>query len=657
MFRRIDYIGWICVAIVYSTIAATATAQPARRPAPTIVVVRDGATDWRIALATDAGEVERFAAGELRKYVEKISGARIADAEGNDTKAPLIRLEISAQPATKLVGSTSQEPLYDAYRLVVTSASITITASNPRAALYGVYDLLERLGCRWFYPTQDPKDPESVPASKTLALEAGTWSQSSPMKYRIANGSSWFFKMDMVAAAKQLDWAAKCRYNTMGWQGETDRPLAAQYEGLKKAGLLDELRKRGMFLHGPAHCFNLLLPDSEYMATHPEWFGMRDGKRVPQNFFGAQFCWSNAAARKQFVENVDTFAKAAPELKILCIVPFDGGKACECPECKKVGASNTLMQLMREVIDRLSETAPQLEVETVGGYGPMDDPPSGVEIHPRQRVTWAHWGRYYDVGYGDPKYGKRDNLEKWRKAAGGGLTLCQYYTDNFAEPWVMPPFALALAADRQYFLEKHVDSVYLLMWPPGYWWNHGLNGYISGRCFYDVTLDPFAVIQDYAVHYYGPAAGPLIAAYYTEWAREIDLAYRVRGDSKDEHRAMLANQRKRYIAPAMLAAADDPILAYRVGKVEKLHALAERLTEMHRQQREIRSLRKEGVFAAAELNLASARKYTDEVMQLFYKLADLNQGLMDRNEVGGFIKMAVKNWIDEEAKAIAAEKK
>ena len=30
----------------------------------------------------------------------------------------------------------------------------------------------------------------------------------------------------------------------------------------------------------------------------------------------------------------------------------------------------------------------------------------------------------------------------------------------------------------------------MLMYPKGYWWNHGFNMSLSGRAFYDVSLDP-----------------------------------------------------------------------------------------------------------------------------------------------------------------------
>jgi hypothetical protein len=388
------------------------------------------------------------------------------------------------------------------------------------------------------------------------------------------------------------------------------------------------------------------------MDKHPEWFGMRDGKRAPQNFLGAQFCWSNAEARRQFIDNVEKFALACPEIRILCLVSFDGGPACACPECKKAGTSNTLMVLMREVIERLEKSEPNVLVETAGGYPPMVEPPSGVEAHPRLRIVWAHWGRYHGFGYDDPRYDKK-NLETWRKAAGGGLTLFQYYSDNFAEPWIMPPFAIAIQGDRKYCLEKGIDSVCMLTWSPGFWWNHGLNGYLAGQCFYDASLDPFKLIQDYAVNYYGPAAGPLIGQYYEQWAREVDLAYCLRGNSLPKNWKMLADQRKNWIDLAVAGVKGDALLSARVARVEKLHALAERMCEGHRRRYQVQWLREKGEFEQARKKLDEARIYAESVLYWFYALADLDQGLIERKDIAWFPTIAVRGWVDAEAKAIA----
>jgi hypothetical protein len=651
-----------CLIASFATSAlTTAAAEATQTNAVGIVSARK--SDWRIVSPSATVPGVDWAAKELQKYLRQMTGCELPIGGKRGSRPAFVIGLRDKLPRTDRELLPAPAPGYDGYAIAIrpaagnTPARIVIAGDNGHGVIYGVYDLLERLGCRWFYPTEDSADPEVVPQQNTISLPAVSWSVASPMRYRICNGSEWFFEMRPVPALKQLEWAMKARYNAMGWQGDTHTPLEKQYQQLANYGLLAELKKRDMLLHGPAHSFNLLLRAEDYMTNHPEWFGLRNGKRVPQTFAGAQFCWSNPEARKKFTDNVEAFARRAPQIHILCLVPFDGGQACECEQCKKAGASNLLMLLMGEVIERLKTCRPDLLVETVGGYGAAMDPPDTAQIHSQQRVVWAHWGRGYVMGYDDDRYDRKVNLEKWRRAARGGITLCQYYTDNFAEPWVMSPFTVAMEGDRRYFRQKGIDSVYMLMWPRGYWWNHSLNGYLAGRCFYDFSLSPYDLLCDYARHYFGPEAGPLLADYFEAWARDPELCYRVRGGSRDSDRATLTDQRKRLLEPATRLVANDRKLAYRVGKVEKLHTLAERLMEVHRQRDEIQRLRRAGDFEQARVRLEKSRAYTDEVLALFYALADLNQGLIERQEVPTFITANVKNWLDEEAKATDAMKR
>ena len=541
----------VCILVLCATVAPAAETVPTK----TVKVAEGHNSSWRIACPPPASPGVNWAAKELQNYLQQMAGCKfpiLKLARGKPALVVGLRRELLPEDRALLPPAAQG---YDGYAVAVAPATrkaparIVVGGENARGVIYGAYDVLERCGCRWFYPTEDAADPEVVPQPDTLSLPPGSWAVASPMKYRICNGSEWFFEMQPLPALKQLEWAMKNRYNTMGWQADTHTPLEQQYRKLADDGLLRELAQREMMLHGPAHSFNLLLRAEDYMADHPEWFGLRNGKRVPQTFAGAQFCWSNPDARKKFTDNVEAFARRAPQINILCLVPFDGGQACECDRCKKAGASNLLMLLMSEIIERLKTSRPDLLVETVGGYGAVTDPPDTAQIHPQQRVVWAHWGRGYTSGYDDPRYDRKDNLEKWRRAARGGITICQYYTDNFAEPWVMSPFTVALEGDRRYFRQQGIDSVYMLMWPRGYWWNHSLNGYLAGHCFYDFAQNPYDLLRDYALHYFGPAAGPLLAEYFEAWARNPELCYRVRGDSRDSDRAALADQRRRLLDP------------------------------------------------------------------------------------------------------------
>ena len=600
-----------------------------------------------------------FAASELQRYLKQMSGCTLPATQRRRGDAIVIALtnDLSAKER-KLLPAPREG--YDGYRIAVEPGRIVIAGDNPRGTVYGVYDLLEHLGCRWFYPAQNTNDPEVIPKQKTLSLQTNSWAVSSRFQYRICNASGWFYDVQAPAGLLEVDWAMKNRFNMMGWQADSSlskKSLESQYQKLGEVGALAELEKRGMTIHGPAHSFDQLLLSEAYFKQHPEWFGMRDGKRVPQAFAGAQFCWSNPYARKQFIDNAEAFIRGAPLIHIFCPIPFDGGVACDCPECKKAGASNLLMLLMSELIQRLNHSCPGVLVETVGGYGAAHDPPTNLDIiNPKQRVVWAHWARYHGSGYDDPHYDLKPNLEKWRQAVHNRIDLCQYYTDNFAEPWVMAPFTVAIESDRKYMLKNKVESFYLLMYPRGYWWNHGLNGYLAGRCFYDAATSPYDLVHDYGRKYFGPQAGELMGNYFEQWGRRCNLSYHIRGDATDEDRRILAEQRTLFLEPALAAVKGDLVLFARVGRVEKLHALAERLMEMQRQRQEIQRARKAGRSSDAKELLQRASKYTDDLLAYFYTLADLNEGLIDRNEIPSFIKANVKNWLDEEEKELAKVK-
>jgi hypothetical protein len=642
--------------------ALDAAQEQNAQPRSAVSVVVDGTSTWRIECVPQDDEAVRWAAEEMQDYIERMGRCKIPVGDLISGHPAIVigkRSDLSTEDRSIL--PASQEG-FDGYAVAVRSAKgaelprIIIAGENDRGVIYGVYDLLEHFGCRWFYPGLDSHDPEVVPQTRTVSMAAGGWAVASPFKYRLCNAGSWIYEMDYDAAAKQLDWAMKNRYNGMAWGPESKTTLESQYQQLELHGLLNELSKRGMYLYGPGHCFDHLLKADDYIAQHPEWYGMRDGKRVPQTFLGAQFCWSNAEARKQFAENVVKFAGACPKISILSLAPFDGGPCCTCPECKKAGASNLLMQLMGEVVDRLHEKTPSAVVETLGGYGDVAMPPDNAKIHPNQRIIWAHWGRYHGMPYDDERYAERKHFEAWREAARGGLTVCQYYGDNFCEPWIMPPFAMAIEGDRRYLIEKKIDSVFVLMWPPGYWWNHGLNGYLAGRCFFDASLDPYREIHDYALHYFGPDAGPALAAYYEQWARQIDLAYHVRGGAQDADVAMLAEQRAKWLDPARKAVTGGAVYSYRVANVERLHRLAELMAKASRVNDELDRLRNAGRLDEARTCLGELKGLSETILELAHSYAELNQGLIDIKVFDMFVATALKGRVEAQAKTLNSGK-
>jgi hypothetical protein len=241
----------LLVPIVASALAATAIES---NQTNAVRIVSACKTDWRIVSPSATAPGVDWAAKELQKYLRQMTGCELPVAGRPGSKSAFViglRDKLSRADRALL---PPPAPGYDGYAIVIrpaagkTSARIVIAGDNGRGVIYGVYDLLERLGCRWFYPTEDPADPEVVPQQDTILLPAGSWAVASPMKYRICNGSEWFFEMQPAPALKQLEWAMKARYNAMGWQADTHTSLDKQYQQLADCGLLAELKKRDMML-------------------------------------------------------------------------------------------------------------------------------------------------------------------------------------------------------------------------------------------------------------------------------------------------------------------------------------------------------------------------------------------------------------------------
>jgi hypothetical protein len=456
---------------------------------------------------------------------------------------------------------------------------IVIGGDQPRGLVYGVYDLLERLGCRFTHPRLDPSDPEILPATRDLALPAGRWAVASKVKYRTLLWFEWRtaprekIETTPEELAAQIDWAMKSRYNVFesgAIEVPPDHPLAQALQAAKR---------RGMMLESPGHNFDVFLPsDQTSFAEHPEWFGLVDGKRLMHNSFGSQFCWTNAGARKAFTDGVVAYVRERPDLDVIELSGLDGGrflKVCGCEECAKHSSTDNVIDLLNEVVARLAKERPDLVVETLGGYQYSAELPKAVKPDKRLRVLWADWGRAENNGYASEGYAaRRADLDAWVRAFDGRVTVYQYYADYFKHSWFLGPLAIQMLGDREYILANKIDGVLTLLFPDGFWWRSSLNAWLAGRMFYDASTDPYVLLREYALAYYGPAGEPM-AAYLDAWAHDVPLGVRSRTGAMGFHLGKLRDQRRMYLTEAERLSAGDPVAQRRVATLIRMHRLAE----------------------------------------------------------------------------------
>ena len=133
-----------------------------------VVLVDDGAPRAVILLGKDPHVRERQAAEEIVTYVEKISGmkpATLVVGSASDQVDAKVRIlvgsialagsggPISVEDIDQAKGdrfNTCYEP--DGFVLSVQPDIIALAGVRPEGTVYAAVELLEWLGCRWFFP-------------------------------------------------------------------------------------------------------------------------------------------------------------------------------------------------------------------------------------------------------------------------------------------------------------------------------------------------------------------------------------------------------------------------------------------------------------------------------------------------------------------------
>jgi len=301
---------------LYGAILLLAIAITGARAAGGFTLVEDGRPTCAIIIAEQASENARVAAEELQRYVQKISGAKLPiypDSHQIVHPKPLILVGRSRQ-TDAIAGLNIPDGVTNALReegyIIKSTPDTLVAAGNDTYPYYGtryaVYDLLERLGMRWFLPGNFG---EVTPRAETLTVPELSIEERPDFPLR----AYWTHSKDAMGPERDL-WMIRQRLN----------PRAVEWFGLPGDGSL------GAYL------------PKDQVKEHPEWFALQpDGSRNPN-----LPCMTDELRRndpqyagqprildevlKKVGENVAAGRRTSP------MAPDDGTPACECDACKKM---------------------------------------------------------------------------------------------------------------------------------------------------------------------------------------------------------------------------------------------------------------------------------------------------------------------------------
>jgi len=457
---------------------------------PGVPIVNAGEPAAVIVLAEKAEPDERLAAEELRNHVELISGAVlpiVSESEAVPKGQIPIRIGQAAPEALQAT-LTKQSKNISSFLLAVTPQEINIRGVGSEGTLFGVYELLEQMGVRWYYPGEEGR---VLPRSKDLAVREQETLQVPSFDFRVLQN-----------VASSGPWSRRARLG--GNARSTGAHGIPPFMGKMKAELFE---------------------------AHPEYRGLVDGERK-----GRQICVGNPEVLALAVEATREIIRKQlaedPTNVYVGMGPDDGVGYCECPKCLAldqgvfdplVGSTSMTdryIWFFNQILEQLEDEFPNLHLVWYI-YASHMMPPK-IEPNPRIVGVFAPISLDRIRGMDNPmspdRYILRWLIDSWSATKPNEMYYRGYY-NNLACPQF--PFSQVdrIRSETPVYREKGINVMRVEVIAAS-WSVCTPSLYLATRMMWNSDTDVDALLNEFYELFYGPASGPM-----KEYHETLDKAF------------------------------------------------------------------------------------------------------------------------------------
>jgi hypothetical protein len=458
-----------------------------------VVLVEDGQPRSTIVVDDAAGPSERFAAEELSRFVEEMSGAKLPSVKPEgapEAKPGSALIVVGAKAAAKLRIEADLAGLGDeGFVIKALKDRVLVAGGEKRGTLFGAYTLLEKLGCRWWTPTES-----TIPKNKTIVVPALDAREVPKFEYRD------IMYLDLHTGIREDGtlWGVRNKLNGAGYRKAVDK-----YGGL--------------FLYAPGliHSYAWLLgrvPKAGYDTNEALW-GLYQGKRNR-----TQPCLTNPDVVKAMTESALGVLREHPEYAFVTVGQNDGGEHCECETCKALSESEKegttgapVIALANQVAEAAAKEFPKATINA-SAYGWSRKPPANLK--PRENVMVAlssietDFGHPLATGENQENVKFRQDIEGWNRIV--KRLYIWDYTTNFGH-WLMPwPNLDAMVPNVKFYADHKAAGYFAQGSHTGRFTEFApLRMWVLAKAAWNPEADGKALIAEFLSGYYGPAAGPI----------------------------------------------------------------------------------------------------------------------------------------------------
>ncbi|MGN6164490.1 MAG: DUF4838 domain-containing protein [Flavisolibacter sp.] len=524
-----------------------------------------------IIVGTNDSPVEQYAAKELQRAIQIMTGVRLEIRDASTTKSPRIVIgspginkEIASEAAFLKLNGSSNEQITVARK----GNSIFLAGNSPRAALYATYKFLEDvLGARWLWPGESG---EFLPKYESISVGNLFLSEIPAIPWRSL----------AITGAPGGDpdvdtWMARNRMNNISVS-----PRINPNDEKSKAR-----RQKGFVSHISGH--NIVLPDS-LLKKHPEYIAELGGKREFQPGGAVQLCWSNPGVQDAVAKMMASWWDENPYIDAIRFYPADNQRYCQCDECKAMGDVSTRWQKFSSAIMAKVE-----KVHPGGKY--MTYAYQGYKAVPQTQPAPFDYVGYtlYDASYrhllsGGNKYNQlpTDEINGWL-SKGARLGIRGYEYIIFKDPMFVP--LVSWVVDEMSWIKRKGLIAYTSELPPydsprnalpenTYWNGSRMSLYAAAKAMWNTSLSADSIVKDWCSTVYGPAAAPMTAYYW-----QMDKAWRSADGKISLYTNSPAPEVDKFLSPELFDKANDYFTEARtkiesITDVEKRNRINEQIT-------------------------------------------------------------------------------
>lgn len=343
MYRKMQNVGWLLIVVFNLQTASSAVASD--------WLFKNGQSNYSIVLSSDASSSEQTAALEFQDYIYQISGVRlpISHEEIVNGKNIFIGYNNKVTALIRLPRPLDDDESFT-YRKV--GHNLMIWGGKQRGTMYGVFTFLEReLGVHWLSP-----ECTVVPHYKQWRLKKINHTEKPAIRFRFNN---------YYVTSCNPAWSAHVKENM---RGAFSKEYGNQYD------------------YWGCHTMSLLVPVSEFYESHPDYYSLREGRRLSSN---EQLCLSNPEVLLLCRDRMLQVIRNNPKCKVYSLSQNDNNNYCQCEHCVAIekqygGHSGLLLWFVNQVAEAVSGVFPDKYISTLA-YQYTRKPPVGIV--PRDNVV------------------------------------------------------------------------------------------------------------------------------------------------------------------------------------------------------------------------------------------------------------------------------